>query len=317
MKDRYNREIEYLRISVTDLCNLRCLYCMPEKGICKGKHEEQLRYHEYVAITQSFVRLGIKKVRITGGEPLIKKGIIDLLKMIGRIDGIEDFAITTNGILLKKYVEQIHNAGVRRINVSLDTFNREKYTVITRGGLLDDVLEGIDAALEVGLTVKLNAVLLKGINDDEISSFIEFSEKKNVDVRFIELMPIGESIDMYEDRFLSLDHILQSAPALKEVTDDGSSSVAQYYRRPGQMGRIGLIRPMSCSFCSSCNRVRLTSQGKVKLCLHSEEEHDLKPLLHNGSSLQEELKQIIMEKPKEHRLIDGKHVTKKMAEIGG
>ncbi len=203
MKDLYGREINYLRISVTDLCNLRCQYCMPQSGVCKLEHKDVLTIEEFYEIASAFVSLGVKKIRITGGEPLVKSGIVELVEKISSL-GIEDLAMTTNGLLLPKYAEDLKKAGLNRVNISLDTLNPKKYSEITRGGDILKVLEGIEKAKEIGLTpIKINTVLIGGFNTDEIKNFVYITKEEDIDVRFIELMPIGEASDWAKEKFVS------------------------------------------------------------------------------------------------------------------
>lgn len=322
MKDAYNRNINYLRISITDLCNLRCKYCMPEEGIKKGNHLDQLRFEEYAMIVKACVELGVKKVRLTGGEPLVKKQLLNLAAAIGSNKSIEDFALTTNGQTLESQLEDLWQAGIRRINVSIDTFDPVKYEELTRGGDVKTVLRAIDKAIARGFKVKLNAVYMKGINDGEIETFIDFSKSRKIDVRFIELMPIGESVELYDQLFRPLDDLLDEHDLIPVDGTDPHSPASYYTTMDGQ-GSIGLIRPISCSFCEQCNRIRLTSQGKLKLCLHSDSEYDLKVILRDDqiSDKVEALKvfvgELIMEKPEKHRLEEGITSSKPMVEIGG
>lgn len=318
MIDSYGRNINYLRISVTDLCNLRCRYCMPEEGIEKIQHYEILRLEEIYKLAKIFVSLGVNKIRITGGEPLVRKGIINLIENISDLEGIKDFAITTNGILLKKYARDLKNAGLNRVNISLDTLDKKKYYDITRGGCLKNVLEGIEEARKVGLApVKLNTVLVGGFNDSEIESFINLTKNEKIDIRFIELMPIGHTKDWSLDRFISSKAILDKFKELKAITKEDVSSPADYYKLPDGKGIIGFISPISCKFCKNCNRVRLTADGKVKNCLLSNDEMDLRPALRNGEDLKKIIVGLIKNKPKEHDLEDGKYIERNMAAIGG
>ncbi|NLW23013.1 MAG: GTP 3',8-cyclase MoaA [Tissierellia bacterium] len=318
MKDSFGREITYIRISVTDLCNLRCRYCMPDEGIPKVRHEDILSVEEIGEIARVFVNLGVNKVRLTGGEPLVRRGIIDIVQKIGRLDGIRDFAITTNGVLLKKYARDLKLAGLNRVNISLDTLDEDKYSYITRGGRLKDVLEGIESAKEVGLTpIKINTVLVGGFNDDEIEDLVRLTIEEEIDVRFIELMPIGESIKMGPECFISNEIVLEKVPDLVEVEREDPSSPAVYYRLPNAKGRVGIINPLSCKFCQYCNRVRLTADGKLKLCLHSNMEIDLKEALRKGQDIEEIIVDGVAKKPESHRLEDGQYVYKKMYQIGG
>ena len=318
MKDSFGRNINYLRISVTDLCNLRCKYCMPEEGISKVCHEDILSIEELERIAKIFVSLGVNKIRLTGGEPLVRKGIIDIVNRIGRLDGIKDFAMTTNGILLRKYAKDLKAKGLNRVNISLDTLDEEKYRYITRGGRLKDVLEGIEVAKEMGLTpIKINTVLIGGFNDDEIEKLVNLTEKTEVDIRFIELMPIGEAIDLKSEHYLPNRLVLQKVPELIQIEREDISSPALYYRLPNGKGKVGIINPISCKFCEYCNRVRLTAQGKLKLCLHSNEEIDLKEALRSGKDIEKIILAAIGKKPGSHYLEEGKYVTKKMYQIGG
>lgn len=318
MKDLFGRNISYLRISVTDLCNLRCKYCMPEEGICKTNHKDILSVEEIVEIARVFEGLGIKKIRITGGEPLIRKGIVDIFRGIGKLEGIEDLAMTTNGILLKKHAKDLKSAGLDRVNISLDTLDEKKYSHITRGGKLKDVMEGIEAAKEIGLTpIKINTVLVGGFNDDEIEDFVRLTEKEEIDVRFIELMPIGEAIKYESKHFVSNQIVLEKVPRLMEIEREDISSPAVYYKLPNGRGKVGLINPISCKFCAYCNRVRLTAQGKLKLCLHSNDEIDLKAALRRGENIERLIVKAIKQKPESHRLEEGEYIFKKMYQIGG
>ncbi|CAB1250052.1 GTP 3',8-cyclase MoaA [Clostridium sp. MT-14] len=318
MIDSYERNINYLRISVTDLCNLRCRYCMPEKGITKIQHDQILRLEEIYKLAKIFVSLGIKKIRITGGEPLIRKGIINLIENIGKLNKIKDFAMTTNGILLKKYAGNLKNAGLNRVNVSLDTLDQKKYYDVTRGGCLKDVFEGIEEARKVGLApIKLNTVLISGFNDSEIESFVNLTKYEKIDVRFIELMPIGRTKDWSLNKFISNKTVLEKVKELKKIERKDVSSPAEYYKLPDGKGRVGLISPVSHKFCRNCNRVRLTADGKLKDCLLSDYEIDLKSALRNGGNLKKIIIDSINNKPKEHNLEKGEYVKRNMTAIGG
>lgn len=291
---------------------------MPDEGIPKVRHEDILSVEEIGEIARVFVNLGVNKVRLTGGEPLVRRGIIDIVQKIGRLDGIRDFAITTNGVLLKKYARDLKLAGLNRVNISLDTLDEDKYSYITRGGRLKDVLEGIESAKEVGLTpIKINTVLVGGFNDDEIEDLVRLTIEEEIDVRFIELMPIGESIKMGPECFISNEIVLEKVPDLVEVEREDPSSPAVYYRLPNAKGRVGIINPLSCKFCQYCNRVRLTADGKLKLCLHSNMEIDLKEALRKGQDIEEIIVDGVAKKPESHRLEDGQYVYKKMYQIGG
>ena len=317
MKDLFGREINYLRISVTDLCNLRCQYCMPGTGVCKLEHDDVLTIEEFYEIAKAFVELGVKKIRITGGEPLVKNGIVELVEKIASL-GLDDLAMTTNGLLLPKYAESLKRAGLDRVNISLDTLNPEKYEEITRGGSLLEVLEGIEIAKSVGLTpIKINTVLIGDFNTDEIENFVYITKEENIDVRFIELMPIGEASEWASKKFVSNDLVLEKVPELEKTVAVDASSPAVYYKLPGGKGKVGIINPISCKFCDACNRVRLTSTGKLKLCLHSDDEIDLRAVLRSGGDLKEFIKNSILLKPEEHHLEEGQFIKRNMNEIGG
>lgn len=318
MIDSYGRNINYLRISITDLCNLRCKYCMPEKGIEKIPHNEILRLEEIEELARVFVSLGVNKIRITGGEPLIRKGILNLIENIGKIEGLKDFAMTTNGIFLKKYARDLKNAGLNRVNISLDTLNEEKYRDITKGGDIKEVLKGIEEAKKVGLTpIKLNVVLIGGLNEDEIEDFVDLTKNEDIDVRFIELMPIGQAKDWSLDKFISNKIVLEKVKELKEITKEDISSPAKYYKLPNSKGKVGLINPISCKFCDNCNRIRLTADGKIKTCLHSNEEIDLRTPLRKGEDLRKIITDVVINKPKEHNLEKGEYIERNMTTIGG
>jgi GTP 3',8-cyclase len=319
MKDNFGREISYLRVSLTDRCNLRCIYCMPEQGVEKKGHQDILRYEQVLEIIKAAVSLGINKIRFTGGEPLVLPGIDKLIYETSQLQENMDISLTTNGILLGDYIDDLKKAGLSRVNISLDTLNKEKYKHITRIGDIDKVLVAIKKCIEVGLSpVKINVVLIKGFNDDEISDFIKLTIKEPIEVRFIELMPIGEGIKLYENGRMSFEEVLEQHPELiPEEMQKGST--AQLYRVPGSKGKVGFISPVSCKFCEDCNKIRLTSTGTIKPCLHSEEEYDLKEYLKDETLLKEALRTAILNKPEEHHLNEEKQSNSKkmMYQIGG
>ncbi len=318
MKDSFGREINYLRISLTDRCNLRCKYCMPEKGICKVDHDEILSLEEIYEIAKAFVELGVNKIRLTGGEPLARMNIVKLVEKLAALEGVTDLAMTTNGVLLKKYAASLKKAGLNRVNISLDTLDEDKYKEITRGGELSDVLEGIEEAKRVGLTpIKINTVLIGGFNDDEIEDLVGISKKEEIDIRFIELMPIGEAADWAKEKFISNDEILNRVEELYPVAREDKSSPAVYYKLPEGKGRVGIINPISCKFCEDCNRVRLTSKGQLKLCLHSNAEIDMGGALRRGEDLKKLILDSIGKKEESHNLEDGKYISRNMNQIGG
>lgn len=318
MKDSFGREINYLRISLTDRCNLRCKYCMPEDGIDKFCHEEILTLEEIYEITKSFVELGINKIRFTGGEPLARKGLVELISKVSKLDGVKDIAMTTNGILLKQYAQDLKYAGLNRVNVSLDTLDEDKYKKITRGGNLNDALDGIKEAKRVGLKpIKINTVLIGGFNDDEIEGLVNLTRDEEIDLRFIELMPIGEAVDWAKEKFISNDTILERVKDLSQVPREDISSPAIYYKLPNGKGKVGIINPISCKFCENCNRVRLTSSGKLKLCLHSNKEIDIKQALKDGQDMKKFILGSILKKEESHHLEDGEYIKRNMNQIGG
>lgn len=319
MQDSYKRDINYLRISVTDLCNLRCTYCMPADGVEKFDHEKILSVDEIESFVKQAVKLGVKKVRLTGGEPLVRPGIIDICQRISAISGIEELCITTNGLLLKKYAKDLKLAGVNRLNVSLDTLDNEKYLKITRCHFTDKpvdlIFEGIEECKKAGFSrFKINVVLMGGVNDDEISDFIGLTEKDDISVRFIELMPIGEARDWEAQSFVSTDEILKMEP---DLAFEEEGIVSKIYRKPGHKGTVGLITPMSHRFCSNCNRIRLTSDGRLKACLHSDAETMVKGL--SEQEIFEAIKNEIENKPRNFDLSisNPSHSHRNMNQIGG
>ena len=317
MIDSFGRNISYMRISVTDKCNLRCRYCMPAEGVPKRKHCEMLTEEEMILAVQAAVRLGIRKIRITGGEPLVKKNIISICRRTAEVEGVEDLGITTNGILLPQMAADLKAAGVKRVNFSLDTLNPEKYAHITRVGRIEDSIAGFHAALDAGFEkIKINAVLIGGFNDDEIAHLAQLTCQYPVDMRFIELMPMYDGGDFAENAFIPASHVLKVLPEAVPVPGDGG--VAKLYRLPGAQGNIGLIRPVSAHFCAECNRIRLTADGKIKTCLHSADEYSIK-----GMSLEEMTRQMeraILAKPEWHGVLSHEqrsHAGRNMNQIGG
>ncbi len=318
MKDSFGREINYLRLSITDRCNLRCKYCMPDDGIKKLDHDSVLTLEEMDEIVSAFVELGVNKVRITGGEPLVRKGILSLIEKISRHTGITDLALTTNGIHLKAMAQDLKAAGLTRVNISLDSLNNKKYAMMTRGGHLKKVLEGIEMAQRVGLTpIKLNVVLIGGFNDDEIEDFVALTKDQAIDVRFIELMPIGEVANWSLDNFLSNDYVLKKVPSLTKVISTEPGSPAVYYKLPNGKGRVGLISPISCKFCDTCNRMRLTAEGQLKYCLHSNEEFDLRSVVREKGSIKALIEYSVLQKPLEHAIEQGYFTSRNMVQVGG
>ena len=317
MIDRLGRDITYLRISVTDKCNLRCRYCMPEEGICKRDHTDMLTEDEIIRAVEAAASLGIGKIRITGGEPLVKKNIVSICRRTAEVEGIREVCLTTNGILLPQLAKPLREAGVKRLNLSLDTLQEDKYAYITRIGTMDAFRAGLDAAFEAGFEkIKINSVLIGGFNDDEIEAMAKLTLEYPLDMRFIELMPMYDSGDFGIDAYVPFSRVLEILPEAEPVAKDGG--VARLYRLPGAKGNIGLISPVSAHFCGECNRLRLTADGKLKPCLHSADEYNIKGLS------QEEMRRVmakaIWNKPAWHGDLDALHRSRagrNMNEIGG
>jgi len=317
MIDRHGRNITYLRLSVTELCNLRCRYCMPEDGVCKLKHEDMMTEDELIMAVEAAASLGITKLRLTGGEPLVKKNILSICRRAAAVEGIQEVCLTTNGLLLPKLAKDLNEAGIKRINLSLDTLDPEKYAYITRTGKLEQFRAGLDAALNAGFDkVKINAVLIGGFNEDEILPLAELTRQYPVDMRFIEMMPMYDSGDFDVSSFISNKTVLRYLPEAVPVSHDGS--VAELYHLPGAMGNIGLISPVNAHFCSDCNRLRLTSDGKIKPCLHSPVEYNLKGL--DLERMKQVMAEAIWNKPAWHGDLDSAHRSqagRNMNQIGG
>ena len=317
MLDNFGREITYMRMSVTELCNLRCRYCMPEDGVCKKTHEQMLTEDEMINAVRTASSLGVKKLRITGGEPLVKKNIVSICARSAEVEGINEVCLTTNGTLLPKLAKPLKDAGVKRLNISLDTLSEEKYRYISRVGELKDALTGIETALEAGFEkIKLNAVLIGGFNDGEIPELAALTKKWSVDVRFIELMPMYDSGDFGRDAFIPYTVVTDRLPELTEQNSDGG--VARLYRLPEAKGNIGLISPVSAHFCASCSRIRLTADGKLKPCLHSDAEYPIKGL--DLEEMKKQFEKAICNKPEWHGLLDASNRSqagRSMNEIGG
>ncbi len=315
MRDAYGREITYLRVSVTDLCNLRCRYCMPAQGVAKRRHDEMLSEEALLCAVRAAASLGITKVRLTGGEPLVKPNIVSICRGVAAIEGIREVCLTTNGLLLPQLAAPLRAAGVCRVNLSLDTLDAESYAAITRGGDLRQALRGLEAALDAGFSrVKLNAVLIGGVNDKEIPALAQLSVQYPVDVRFIELMPM--QLGFGAQAFLPCDAVTNALPELQPLPPDGG--VARRYRLPGAQGEIGLISPLSRHFCGTCNRLRLTADGCVKPCLHGAQEFSLRGLTED--EMRAVFRQAIAAKPACHPPLSTTNPSaagRAMNEIGG
>lgn len=285
--DKYFRRIDRLRISVTELCNLRCIYCRPESGLELTQHKDILTYEEIVSVARHAVKLGIRSFRLTGGEPLVRKDIECLLRMLGNVQGVEDMAVTTNGIFLKNYAKVLKESGLFRLNISLDSLDASKFEKITRGGKLQDVLDGIEEIIHLGFkNTKINVVAMKGINDDEFDEFARLTLERDIEVRFIEYMAMNkESLDS-EDKFIPTADIIDIIEKNNELVaiypPRLGSGAAKLYKIKGAMGTLGFVSAVSQPFCNLCNRLRLTSDGKLRSCLLSGGEIDLKIILRNN-----------------------------------
>ena len=314
MEDRCARTITYLRLSVTDLCSLRCRYCMPPEGVPKRSHRDICSVEELVEIARAAVDCGVRKVRLTGGEPLVRRGILDICRGISSIPGVKELCLTTNGAALSRLAAPLKDAGVARLNVSLDTLRPDRFRSMTRTGELEQALAGIAAAEAAGFTgLKLNTVLIGGFNDDELDELLALTVDHPWELRFIELMPIGPSAAWDRGCFLPGTAVLERFPRLEPI---GSQGVARRYRLPGAKGTVGIISPLSCGFCAQCRRIRITADGMLKGCLHSREEIPLRGL--HGQELEQAIQRGILQKPQEHHLAERSSDTpRNMNQIGG
>lgn len=313
MTDSFARKITYARISLTESCNLNCIYCNPEK-ICKI-NENELSDTQIESIIKALLAEGIKKIRFTGGEPLVRKNIIPFLHRVCSLAPI-NWAITTNGTTLKDHACELKKAGINHINISLDTLDDDEYKDLT-GGTLKKVLDGIDKVFSMGFeTVRINAVLVKGISEKQIKHLAGLTINNNVDVRFIELMPIGECVEWSKKHFMNASSVLDVLPDLQDAKQD-IHAPAKYYKLPDAKGRVGIITPMSCNFCEDCNRIRITADGKIKPCLHSDMEIELKDVLEDEKMLRERIRDAVFVKPERHYLDENKFIKRNMSQIGG
>lgn len=317
MKDSFGRPIEYLRLSVTDLCNLRCKYCMGKEGVQKKAHEEMLTEEEMIMAVRASVECGVKKVRITGGEPLVKPNIVSICQNISKLEGIKELGLTTNGTLLKDKARYLKEAGVDRINISLDTLDAKKYESITGGGDISTVMEGLEEALKCGFKkIKINTVLIGGFNDDEIEDMARLTLKYPIDVRFIELMPMDSEASFDKNAYISAKIVEDRIEGLANHKE--TDGVAKLYSLENGLGKVGLITPISELFCDKCNRIRITADGKIKPCLHSNEEYKIKGL--SEEEMLNMIKIAISYKPKSHEIsscTDKSKAMRSMNRIGG
>jgi cyclic pyranopterin phosphate synthase len=325
-QDDFGRAINYLRVSVTDRCNLRCIYCMPPQGVEKDPHADILRYEELALVIRAAAEIGITKVRLTGGEPLARLGLSEFVRMIAAIPGIDDLSMTTNATLLAGQAERLAEAGLHRVNVSLDTLDPERFAAITRRGRLEDVWAGIAAARAAGLTpIKFNMVVVRGLNDDEIVDFARKTLSEGWHVRFIELMPIGANAGWAGDGSVPIPEVRARIESelgpLEPIHGPRGNGPARYHQLAGAEGTIGFIGALSGHFCPTCNRLRLTADGRLRPCLLNEREIDLRAALRSGADVEtvrDLLAQAIQSKPKRHRLEEALAPRDRtMAQIGG
>jgi len=328
--DMFSRTISYLRLSLTDRCNLRCVYCMPEDqegGLQMLKHEELLSYEELLRIVELVVGMGMNKIRLTGGEPLVRKGVMDFISALSKIEGLDEIRLTTNGVLLHEKAAGLYDAGIRKLNISLDTMRPERFKKITGSDLYDQVWQGIETAGKIGFDVKLNVVAMKGVNDDEFVDFARLALRTPYQVRFIEFMPVGSDSSWKEASYISstdLQEIVSTIGTLSALPGrrmDGPARVYTLTDESGLQGEVGFISPISHHFCDTCNRLRLTSAGRLRACLLHDREADLKALVRKGATnqeLSELIKQTILNKPKGHTLAeDQENCSGQMSRIGG
>ncbi len=310
MTDGFGRRIEYLRVSVTDKCNLRCVYCMPLEGLDWLRRDEILTYEEIAGVVSVMAPLGLRKVRFTGGEPLVRRDLAELVRMTAAVDGIEDISLSTNAVLLEAQADELREAGVNRVNISLDSLQPERVDAIARRpDSFQKIMAGLDAAERVGFDpIKINVVLIRGQNDDEIHELARITRERPWHVRFIELMPTGSNLDLSRDAYLSCTEALErvrEVDALEPVGGPTGNGPAAYYRFPGAAGSIGVITPMSHNFCDRCNRMRLTADGHLRPCLFGDIQTNLREPLRAGEDLRPLIEETLRIKPERHDLVQG------------
>jgi len=324
--DAFRRPITYLRVSVTDRCNLRCVYCMPEAGLPWIAKPDILTYEEIASIVRAAASIGVRSIRLTGGEPLIRRDLPQLVAMIAAIPGIDDIALSTNALLLAEQAPALAAAGLRRVNISLDTLQDERFTAIARRPGLDRVLAGIEAAIGAGLTpVKINCVVMRGANDDELEAFAELTRERAVHIRFIEVMPVTENVELQRDAWVSSDEVLtrlNALGALQPVPNPHGNGPARTFAYDGAPGTVGVISPLAHDYCETCNRVRLSADGRLKLCLFGDNMIDLRTPLRSGGgeeAIVEILRASMHVKPERHHLVLGETASmmRAFSEIGG
>ncbi|MFD1776764.1 GTP 3',8-cyclase MoaA [Paenibacillus rhizophilus] len=330
LTDPFGRVHDYMRISVTDRCNLRCIYCMPAEGMQFQPHDEIMSYEEIASVVKALAPAGLRKVRLTGGEPLVRKDLERLVAMLSSIPGIEDISLTTNGLLLPTKAAVLKAAGLSRVNISLDSLRQDRFSMITRGGEVAKVLKGIEAAEAAGLSpIKLNVVLMKGINDDEIKDFIALTLNSPLNVRFIEYMPIGSTTDAWRQTYLPLERVLEACREAGWETEEAhppaGNGPSQDSRIVGAKGTFGLIHPVSEHFCDNCNRLRLTADGHIKACLYWSDEYNVRPLAGDPEAVRGLFRKALAGKPHNHEMalaLEKKAqshtpTTRRMSQIGG
>ena len=326
MQDGYGRRIEYLRISVTDKCNLRCVYCMPEEGLPWLKREEVLSYEEIAEIVRVMAAMGLRRIRLTGGEPLVRRDLPQLVTLLKRIPGIDDIALSTNAVLLDEQAEALKSAGVNRLNISLDSLVPSRVDAIARRpGSFDKIMRGFDAAERFDFTpIKVNAVIMRGRNDDEVEAFAEMTRDRPWHIRFIEVMPVGENLDVSANEFVSAFEILdrlRRVGQLRPVSGPAGNGPATYFSFDGARGTIGVITPMSHNYCDRCNRMRLTANGQLRPCLFGDLQTNLRDALRRGEPLEPLIRQTLAIKPERHHLVQGSSIGSggllALSQVGG
>ncbi len=328
--DMFSRTISYLRLSLTDRCNLRCVYCMPEDGEHKLhllQYEDLLSFEELLRIVKLAVKMGMNKLRLTGGEPLVRRGVMDFIGSLADIDGLDEIRVTTNGVLLHEKAAGLYDAGIRKLNISLDTMKAERFRHITGSDMFEQVWQGIETAASLGFDVKLNVVAMQGVNDDEFVDFARLAGEKPYQVRFIEFMPVGNHSTWNRASYISSSDLKKQIGKFGKLEQfpgcrmDGPARVYTITAENGLKGKIGFISPISHHFCDTCNRLRLTSAGRLRACLLHDREADLKTLLRSGATDDEIrclIKQTILDKPKGHTLAEDRlNCSGQMSRIGG
>jgi len=326
MLDGFERRIDYLRISVTDKCNLRCVYCMPEEGLPWLGRSQLLAYEEIADVVRVMAGTGLRRLRITGGEPLVRRDLPRLVSMLKRIDGIDDIALSTNAVLLRAQARALRDAGVDRVNVSLDSLRADRIDAIARrAGSAQAILDGLAAAEEAGFTpIKVNVVIMRGRNDDEIADFARITQERPWHVRFIEVMPVGENLDVSMNDYMPALEMLErvrAIGALQPVEGPPGNGPATYFQFAGAAGTVGVITPMSHNYCERCNRMRLTADGKLRPCLFGDLETDLRTPLRAGAPLEPLIRETLRIKPQRHHLVQGSAVGSggllALSQVGG